>query len=98
MRLVPNFMFKIQRSTDEQNIIFTLSGRIEAEGLAELEKLLECEGRDRSLVLDLKDVKLVDRHAVSFLANCEAKGVNITNCPVYIREWIQNEPAQSEES
>jgi len=91
-------MFKIQRSTNETSVIFTLSGRITAERLAELKKLLECEGRDHSLVLDLKEVKLVDRHAVSFLASCEAKGVNITNCPAYIREWIEKEAARSEES
>ena len=78
-------------------MVFTLSGRIKAARLAELEKLLECEGGDRSIVLDLKEVKLVDRDVVSFLASCEAKGVNIANCPAYIREWIEKE-AQSEES
>jgi len=88
-------MFKIQRSADEKSVIFTLSGRIKAERLAELEKLMECEAGDHSLVLDLREVKLVDRHAVSFLASCEAKGVNIANCPAYIREWIEKEAAPS---
>ena len=74
--------------------MFTLSGRIKAERLAELEKLLECEADDHRLVLDLKDVKLVDRHAVSFLASCEPKGITIANCPAYIREWIEQEAAQ----
>jgi len=41
----------------------------------------------------MKEVKLVDRDVVSFLASCEAKGVNIVNCPAYIREWIQKEAA-----
>ena len=52
-------MFKIQRSPDEEFVVFTLSGRIKAEGSAELQRLLECEAGDRSLVLDLKEVKLV---------------------------------------
>jgi anti-anti-sigma regulatory factor len=90
-------MFKIQRSAEGGAVVFTLSGRIKAARLAELEKLLECEAGDRSIVLDLKEVKLVDRDVVSFLASCEAKGVNIANCPAYIREWIEKE-AQSEES
>ena len=91
-------MLKIQRSADEKSVVFTLSGRIKAARLAELEKLLGCEAGDHSLVLDLKEVKLVDRDVVSFLASCEAKGVNIANCPAYIREWIEKEAAQSEES
>jgi anti-anti-sigma regulatory factor len=91
-------MFKIQRSADENSVILTLSGRIKAERLAELEKLLKCEASDHSLVLDLKEVKLVDRDVVSFLANWESKGVNIANCPAYIREWIEKETVRSEDS
>jgi hypothetical protein len=63
--------------------------------LAELEKLLECEASDRSIVLDLKEVKLVDRDVVGFLASCEAKGIELANCPAYIREWIKKEGAQA---
>jgi len=65
--------------------------------LAELQKLLESETDDHILVLDLKEVKLVDRDVVSYLVSCEAKGVNIANCPSYIREWIEREGAQSED-
>jgi len=87
-------MFKIQRAADGKFVVFTLSGRIRAADLAELQKLLECEAGDHSLVLDLKEVKLVDRDVISFLASYEANGVKITNCPAYIREWIEREAAQ----
>ena len=63
--------------------------------MAELQKLLEFEASDHNLVLDLKEVKLVDRGVVSFLANCESKGVNIASCPAYIREWIEGEASGS---
>jgi anti-anti-sigma regulatory factor len=88
-------MFKIQRSTNGKVIVFTLSGRIKAARVDELQKLLESEADDHRLVLDLKEVKLVDREAVGFLASCEAKGVNIVNCPAYIREWIERESGSS---
>ena len=84
-------MFKIQRSADGKLVVFTLSGRIQPTGLAELQKLLECEAGNHNLVLDLKEVKLVDRDVVSFLAGCEAKGIELVNCPAYIREWIERE-------
>ena len=88
-------MFKIQRTADRKFVVFALSGRIEAAGLAELQKLLECDAGDHNLVLDLKEVKIVDRNVIGFLADCEAKGVKLANCPAYIREWIEKEAAQS---
>jgi anti-anti-sigma regulatory factor len=96
MSSTPKPMFRIQRSADEKSTVFTLSGRIKAEGLAELQKLLESEASEHSLVLDLNEVKLVDRDVVSFLAGCERKGIKLANCPAYIREWIEREAAHSD--
>ena len=77
---------------------FSLSGRIRAEELAELQRLLEVEGQDRRIVLDLKEVKLVDRDSVRFLACCEANGIRLENCPAYIREWIVRDPTHQYDS
>ena len=90
-------MFKIQRSADENFVVFTLSGRITSSGLTELQRLLDSESHDQSLLLDLKEVKLVDRDVIGFLADCEAKGIKLVNCPAYIREWIEREAAQSQD-
>jgi len=87
-------MFKIQRSINGRLVVFALSGRIKAERLGELQQLLESEADAHRLVLDLKEVKLVDRDVVSFLASCEAKGIKLANCPPYIREWIEQEATQ----
>jgi anti-anti-sigma regulatory factor len=90
-------MFKIQKSSNGKSVVFSLSGRITGAVLAELQKLLKGEARDHNVALDLKDVKLVDRDVVIFLASCEAKGMKVANCPRYIREWIEKEVTQSEE-
>lgn len=84
-------MLRIHTSTNQDQVIFQVSGRIEAEGVAELQRLIHSEAKDRSLVLDLKDVKLVNREAVRFLAECEAKGAKLRNSPAYICEWIAKE-------
>jgi len=84
-------MLRIQRSTDGKHVVFALCGRIEAEDVAELQKLFQSEAKDHNLVLDLKDVRLVNRDAVRFLADCEADGGRLKNCPAYIREWIARE-------
>jgi hypothetical protein len=83
-------MLKIQRKTNG-GVIFTLSGRIEAGDLDELRRLFELEGAASHIALDLKDVTLVDRDAVKFLADCEAGSMKLENCPPYVREWIGRE-------
>jgi hypothetical protein len=56
--------------------------------IAELEALISSEARDRPIVLDLRDVTLVGRDAISFLERCEGDNITLTNCPAYVREWI----------
>ena len=80
-------MLKITRAANGQ-VIFKLSGRMGAENVAELETLVSAEASGRRIVLDLKDLTLVDQDAVSFLKRCEADGIQLNNCPAYIREWI----------
>ena len=88
-------MLRITRTANGE-VVFRLSGRMDAEGLAELERLFNAEANGRRIVLDLKDLTLVDRDAVIFLAKCEADTVQIKNCPPYIREWIKRERLERE--
>jgi len=83
-------MLRIQRKANGK-VIFTLSGRIEAEDIDELRRLFELEDSSRKIALDLRDVTLVDRDGVKFLAVCEANSIELENCPAYIREWIGRE-------
>jgi hypothetical protein len=83
-------MLKIQRKANG-GVLFTLSGRMSTEDVAELKTLFGSEQKGRRIVLDLKDLTLVDRDAVSFLERCEADSFKLRNCPPYIREWITRE-------
>ena len=76
------------RKSSSGRLIFTVSGRMNAEHIAEVKALLESEAAAREMALDLKDLTLVDRDAVRFLKSCEAGGITLKNCPAYIREWI----------
>jgi ABC-type transporter Mla MlaB component len=64
--------FKIERSSNGKSVVFTVSGRIEAAALTELQKLLKDEAGDHNVALDLKGVSLVDRAMVLFLASCSS--------------------------
>jgi anti-anti-sigma regulatory factor len=70
--------------------VFILSGVLDMEHAMRLQELLSTAGAGR-IVLDLKDVTLVDRAAVEFLARAEMAGTELVNCPDYVRSWIAAE-------
>jgi predicted metal-binding protein len=80
---------RIERSVRDGVMIFALSGRMKAEEVAELKALFATDYR--SIVLDLRDVRLADRDAVKFLRDCERDGMKLENCPAYVREWMDRE-------
>ena len=80
---------RIERSVRQGIMVFTLSGRMNVEEVAELKELFDADYR--TIVLDLRDLRLVDRDAVQFLRDCEAHGMNLENCPAYVREWMERE-------
>jgi anti-anti-sigma regulatory factor len=85
---------RIDRLVSGNNlIVLRISGRITGENVDMLRDLL---GQERDTVaIDLKDVLLVDREAVKLLASSEADGIELRNCPAYIREWVAREKAQT---
>jgi anti-anti-sigma regulatory factor len=83
-------MLKITRAGNGE-VVFKLSGRMGAENIGELETLISAETGGRRIVLDLKDLTLVDQDVVSFLRRCEADSLQLRNCPAYIRKWITGE-------
>lgn len=82
---------RIQKSGDDPWVVFTLCGRIEADHLPELEALLKSASAEHKPVLDLQQVKLVDRDVVRYLAQIEQTRANLRNCPAFIRQWISHE-------
>jgi len=84
-------MLRIHR-TSGRTIVFTISGRLDADTVNELSQQVEAEPADGVLVLDLTDLVLADRDAVRFLREYEARGrVVLRNCPAYVRTWMAGE-------
>jgi hypothetical protein len=79
-------MLKIVRSANADFVLFTLSGYIDTEHFAELQAAFD--GETLPIVLDLLEVKRVDREVVADLARWNADGIKFENCPAYLREWI----------
>ena len=86
--------FRVQRLENGTDpVVFSVSGRIHAETTEALRELLERE--DGRAALDLKEVVLVDCDAVRFLANCQASGIELRNCPACVRKWVLREAARA---
>jgi len=69
--------------------VFRVTGRIDCAYVEVLHELIESEKRSKGrLALDLTEVTLVSIEAVKALSDAEANGIELRNCPAYIREWI----------
>ena len=89
----PNMTWRIDRVADcDDNVALCMSGRITKEEVECLRNLIDAEAA--AVVIDLKNVVLVDRDAVKFFAQREIDGTVLRNCPPYIREWVSRERAE----
>ena len=80
-------MLRIQREANGE-VVLKISGRLDGENLTELKKLIDSDGEGRAIILDLRELTLVDHEAVGFLRQCESDGIELKNLPPYICEWI----------
>jgi len=81
---------KIERLvTGENKVVLRVSGRITAEHMTMIKELVEPE--HGAVALDLAEVTLADSDSVNLLASLERKGIEIRNCPAFLREWLANE-------
>ncbi len=83
--------FRIETEVRGSFRVFILSGRIEKPAIVELRGLFEPQKDYRDIVLDLKEVGIIDRDVMRFFVRCEADGVRLENCPLYIRERMERE-------
>ena len=82
--------FRIDRLVAQRDlVVLRISGRITQEDVEVLRSAIDQERG--AIAIDLGEVGLVDRSAVNLLALSEARGVELRNCPAYIREWIARE-------
>ena len=83
---------RIDRRSTDQGLVLCISGRIAGEDLQVVRASLD---RHDVVAIELANVELVDRDALMLLAQKEAEGIELRNCPTYIREWITKERGSS---
>jgi anti-anti-sigma regulatory factor len=83
--------FRIETAARGRFSVFILSGRIDTQAMPELRKLFELQSDSHDIVVDLKDVTMVDREVMRFFMRCEADGMTLEHCTPYLREWMERE-------
>src|SRR5262245_59653956 len=85
-------MLRIEKDSDGCVTRLRLSGRIESDRIACIRSAMN-PGCART-ILDLAEVTLIDVAVVRFLIRCEDEGVELAECPLYVREWMRRERAE----
>ena len=83
-------MLRIQREANGQ-VVLRISGRLDGVNLNELKQLIQSEEVGRPIVLELRDLTLVDQEAVRFLEQSDSNGIELQNCAPYIGEWMERQ-------
>ncbi len=67
-------------------VLLQISGHLQQAHVSMIKELIAQE--TDSVILDLENVTLVDREMVRFFAACDARSIELRNCPDLVREWM----------
>ena len=85
-------MLRIEKETDGCVSTLKLSGRLQSDCIGRIRSAMN-DGCARK-ILDLREITLVDVAVVRFLISCENEGIQLVQCPLYVREWMLRERAE----
>jgi hypothetical protein len=86
-------MLRIEKDSNGYASTLRLCGRIQSDRIACIRAAMaECCAPK---ILDLSEVTLVDIAVIHFLMSCEDDGIELLQCPPYVREWILRERAEA---
>ncbi len=82
-------MLRVEKESNGCVTRLVLSGYVRSEGLACIQSALK-----DACAHTVLDVTLVDVAGIRFLMGCERAGVELAQCPHYVREWMLRERAE----
>jgi hypothetical protein len=82
-------MLRIEKDSDGCVSRLRLSGRIQSDHIGCIRSAMN-DGCTLQ-ILDLSEVTLVEIEVVRFLIRCEDEGIELVQCPAYVREWMRRE-------
>jgi hypothetical protein len=84
-----HYKIELEQHPAERYVRVLLNGKFSEDALAAVERsICEAESSHRRVFVDLSEVTLVDRKAAEYLSARASNGVQLVNCPPYLRRWI----------
>lgn len=75
--------------TPDGFVVLRVSGHIEGIYVVMLRELIQKENcLKNGLAIDLSELTLVGQEAIEAFVVVETSGIEIRNCPAYVRQWI----------
>jgi len=88
-------VMRIETRIDESAITLSVAGTLTATVVADLEHALDTARRlERPIVLDLTNVRLIDRPTLKYLIDVIEHDVRLVVCPDYVEHWMYRESAR----
>jgi hypothetical protein len=81
-------MFRIARKVNDEGVMFALSGQMDLTLANELEAAFG--GETRTITLDIREIRGIDREVVPILACWNSAGIEFLNCPAYLSHWLED--------
>ena len=76
-------------------VTLAVCGTLNAAHVADFDRALgQVRALERPVVLDLSDVRLIDRPALKYLIDLMQHDVRLVICPDYVRHWIDREASR----
>ena len=92
-------MFSVSVIAEQSgSVTLGIGGSVKSEMLPDLDRFIAAEQKHRRVLLDLSEVTLLDQEAARFFGDKLRRGVELINCPRYIRHWISPQIAYESES
>jgi anti-anti-sigma regulatory factor len=86
-------MFSLSSVPDANGCVtLALTGSVSEDVLPEIDRLIDSGKRAKGKVaLDLSEVTLIDRMSARFFAEQLQRGIELVDCPLYLKRWILRE-------
>ncbi len=84
-------MLRIDERSHGRGTTLALSGCLTTDYISELEGAIARAPNGGEVVLNLANLKTVDREGLAFLARVREESVRLEDCPPYIRRWMTQE-------
>jgi len=86
---------RIHTRVEPNTVTLSVAGILNAAGIADFDRALdEARRLQRPLVLDLTNVRLIDRPTLKYLIDVMQDEVRLVVCPEYVEHWIYRESSR----